>query len=126
MAWSSWDSTYQSFQHTDSAQARTQGVPVRLDDTVVVPLHDAAAGEPCTVMYQTEEVEADKQTGSGIEPGQRVSVRIGGGTNGQVNPSAPSATNPTCGFAVEAAASAATKVKIRFQGWIGRTTVANS
>lgn len=115
MAWHSWDSTYESYQSTRST-ARTSGVPARIGGTVVIPAHDAAASERATLIYKTEQVIADKETGSSIDEGDLVRMRITGANAGQVNTSAASASNVACGFALEGAANAADEIKIRFDG----------
>ena len=57
MAWTQFDSDYQSFQHT-STTARTAGDVELLGDTVVAVLADTAADEQATLIYQCEQVTA--------------------------------------------------------------------
>ena len=114
MAWSGFDSTYQSYQSTSST-ARTAGVPVFLEDTVLVPLHDAAINQQCTLVYKSEKVTADKKTGA-ITEGDLVRIDVSGADVGKVSNAAKGATNTRCGFALADAVSAATTIDIAFDG----------
>ena len=116
MAWSGFDSTYQSFQHT-AAAARVAGVPELREDMIAVPLADAAADAQATMIYKAEEVEADKLGAAGaIAVGELVRMSTAAATIGEVNTNAASATNVACGFCSKAATSSATKIVIRFDG----------
>ena len=115
MAWSNTDSTYQSFTHRKNA-AREAGVVELVGDTLCYPLTDAAANEDVTMVYMTHQVTADKLAGVAISAGDKVSVHISGTNKNRVNKSAEAAANLNCGFAREDAASAATSVKICFNG----------
>ena len=115
MAWTQFDSDYQSHQHT-AAVARTSGVPVFIQNTVLVPIADFEASETATLVYQCERVLADKKTGAAVAADALVRIDISGANVGEVSVAAKAATNTACGFALEAAVSAATKVAIRFDG----------
>ena len=122
MAWHSWDSTYQSFQHKSST-ARVMGVPELVGTTVCFPAHDAAANELCTMIYATEQVTADKVVTADrgvIDSGEKVRVHLSGSDSGSVEDDggALGANLIDCGFSVEddATAQAATEAKIKFDG----------
>jgi hypothetical protein len=114
MAWQGFDSTYQSFQHTSST-ARTAGVPVFLEETVCIPLHDAAINQQCTLVYKSEKVTADKKSGA-ITAGELVRVDVSGADVGEISTAAKAATNTRVGFALVDAASGDTTVDIAFDG----------
>ena len=120
MAWHSPDSTYQSFQHT-ATTARTAGEPELLQDTVVVPFHDAKANETCTMIYKCESIVADKVVTANrgvIHAGEKVRVHLTGTNSGSVEDDGGTlgANLVDCGFAVEAAVQTDTEVRIRFNG----------
>jgi hypothetical protein len=115
VAFTQFDSDYQSFQHTSTTVARVKGVPVFLEETVCIPLHDAAINQQCTLATQIEQVSADKKSGA-ITAGELVRIDVSGADIGKVSTAAKAALNTRCGFAKETVASSATKVNIGFDG----------
>ena len=125
MAWRNFDSTYESFQNTDDANARTAGTPELLGTTVCVPLHDAAAEATCTMIYKCEELVADKVTTAdrgAIDAGEKVRVHLSGANAGKVEDDGGTlaADLVDCGFARETVVATDTQVRIRFNGEAGQ------
>ena len=114
MAWTQFDSDYQSFQHA-SATARTAGDVELLGDTVVAVLADTPADELATLIYQCEQVTVPKEAAA-LAAGELLRVVTAATNNGQVNDNATGSTNKACGFGLEAAIAAATTMKIKFDG----------
>ena len=116
MAWNQFDSDYQSFQNV-SAAARVRGVPELIGATIAVPIADFGAGETATLVYQCEEVEADKLAATGaVAVGAIVRMNTAAATLGHVNTAVAAAANIACGFCAKAAEAAANKIVIRFDG----------
>ena len=114
MAWTGFDSTYQSFQNTSTA-ARVAGVPELLEDTIVVPIADAAADAQATLVYKAEEVTVDKKAVA-ISEGELVRMDTAGADAGEINVAVAAAANVACGFALHDSAATELTMRIRFDG----------
>ena len=114
MAWTQFDSTYESFQH-QSATARTAGDVELLEDAVVAVLADTPADQPATLIYQCESVTVPKEAAA-LAAGEILRVVTAATNNGQVNNNATGAANKACGFGLEDADAAAATMKIKFDG----------